>query len=121
MKSPHCKKCGGPLVDSIAPKSGRALRYCPICHRKARALAKSVKPDFVAAQRRAHTIVLRAVRRGLISRKPCEECGDPKSEGHHEDYSKPLDVVWLCRTHHRRRHIAEAKPSRALIHRKALK
>jgi len=121
MASPNCKKCGGPLVDSVAPKSGNQLRYCPACHSKAKRLAKSARPDWALAQGRAHKSVMRAVRRGLISRKPCEECGDPKSEGHHEDYSKPLEVIWLCRTHHRRRHIAEAKPSRALIHRKALK
>jgi hypothetical protein len=43
---------------------------------------------------------MRAIREGALTRKTCEVCGDPKSEGHHEDYSKPLDVVWLCRWHH---------------------
>ena len=37
-----------------------------------------------------------AVRTGKIVRKPCIYCGDPKSQGHHEDYSKPLEVIWVC-------------------------
>lgn len=45
-----------------------------------------------------------AVKVGKVKRKPCEECGNLKSEGHHEDYSKPLDVIWLCRLHHMVRH-----------------
>lgn len=44
-----------------------------------------------------------AIRGGKIKRLPCE-CGDPHSEGHHPDYSKPLKVVWLCRKHHRQLH-----------------
>jgi hypothetical protein len=40
------------------------------------------------------------LRMGRIKRQPCKICGDEKSEGHHEDYSKPLDVIWLCREHH---------------------
>lgn len=45
-----------------------------------------------------------AVRTGKIVRQPCEVCGDPKTQGHHEDYSKPLDVRWLCFKHHREAH-----------------
>jgi tRNA(Arg) A34 adenosine deaminase TadA len=41
-----------------------------------------------------------AVRYGIIKRLPCEVCGDRKSHGHHHDYSKPLEVTWLCRAHH---------------------
>lgn len=41
---------------------------------------------------------------GKIQQKPCEICGDIKSEAHHPDYSKPLDVVWLCDFHHKEEH-----------------
>lgn len=45
-----------------------------------------------------------AVRNGKLKRLPCEKCGESKSHGHHEDYSKPLDVIWLCAIHHKERH-----------------
>jgi hypothetical protein len=44
-----------------------------------------------------------AVKAGKIKREPCF-CGDPKSHGHHDDYDKPLEVIWLCDKHHRERH-----------------
>jgi len=50
------------------------------------------------------TLVHRAVQKDKIKKLPCEVCGDLKSEGHHENYDKPLQVKWLCRTHHMLRH-----------------
>lgn len=47
-----------------------------------------------------------AVRDGKII--PWPVCAMPdcnaKPEAHHPDYSQPLSVVWLCRTHHRKAH-----------------
>ncbi len=45
-----------------------------------------------------------AIRDGRLIREPCEVCRGKKSEAHHEDYNKPLDVIWLCRKHHLERH-----------------
>jgi hypothetical protein len=53
---------------------------------------------------RARTAVQNGLRDGIIQKKPCEICGEPKSEAHHEDYSKPLEVKWLCFVHHREAH-----------------
>lgn len=55
---------------------------------------------------KAHGKVLNALRRGRIKRKPCEKCGRAKATAHHEDYSKPLDVTWLCARCHRQLHAA---------------
>ncbi|HEV7254498.1 MAG TPA: hypothetical protein VGN97_15540 [Mesorhizobium sp.] len=50
-----------------------------------------------------------AVKRGLVQQRPCQECGAEPAEAHHPDYSKPADVVWLCRLHHRRHHALERR------------
>lgn len=52
----------------------------------------------------AHGAVKSAIRSGKMKKMPCVICGDIKSVAHHEDYSKPLEVVFLCRKHHVERH-----------------
>jgi hypothetical protein len=56
---------------------------------------------------RARTLVREAVADGrLIRPSRCSRCGHFGGiHGHHEDYSKPLDVVWLCSQCHHDRHI----------------
>lgn len=49
---------------------------------------------------RAHAAVSRALRSGKLIKGPCEKCGAENVDAHHDDYSKPLDVRWLCRRHH---------------------
>lgn len=53
---------------------------------------------------KAQTTLNNAVRAGRVTRQPCRICGDHKSHAHHEDYSKPLEVDWLCAKHHQRHH-----------------
>ena len=56
-------------------------------------------------KRQAHIKVGNAIRDGRLTKAPCEVCGSTiKVHGHHDDYSRPLDVVWLCPTHHKERH-----------------
>ena len=59
------------------------------------------------AKYKAHCAVSNAVRDGrLTKRDSCEGCGSELSiHGHHDDYSKPLDVRWLCAGCHRQWHI----------------
>jgi hypothetical protein len=52
---------------------------------------------------RARRLIGYSIRSGKIERKPCEVCG-ARAEAHHEDYSRPLDVRWLCFRHHREAH-----------------
>ena len=55
-------------------------------------------------KKRARTIYKTALRRGKLVRTPCHICGATEVEGHHPDYSRPLDVVWLCKKHHQEIH-----------------
>jgi ribosomal protein S27AE len=52
----------------------------------------------------AHNKVARAIKSGELVRQPCVRCGETKSLAHHEDYDKPLDVMWLCQPCHKQRH-----------------
>lgn len=55
-------------------------------------------PERVNARQAVH----RAVKSGKLKRIPCQHpgCTEPTTFAHHTDYSKPLDVTWLCRPHH---------------------
>lgn len=50
----------------------------------------------------------RALSSGELVRQPCEICGE-KADAHHDDYNKPLDVRWLCRSHHKQHHLTIKK------------
>lgn len=52
---------------------------------------------------KAHREVTLAIRNFRLLKRPCW-CGDIKVEAHHEDYSKPLEVIWLCVKHHKAEH-----------------
>lgn len=48
----------------------------------------------------ARGIIRQLIYFGRLSRGSCSCCGRPDAEAHHEDYSKPRVIVWLCRQHH---------------------
>lgn len=48
----------------------------------------------------AQAAVARAVKYRKLKRLPCLICGEKKSQAHHPDYSKRLEVLWLCQRHH---------------------
>lgn len=65
---------------------------------------------------RAGNLVTQALGRGVLKRQPCEQCGKTgRSSGpygpndpihaHHDDYSEPLNVRWLCGSCHKRHHL----------------
>jgi hypothetical protein len=55
-------------------------------------------------RKKARNAVSIRLKRGTMKRQPCEVCGAPEGHAHHEDYDRPLDVRWLCETHHRAVH-----------------
>lgn len=54
---------------------------------------------------RARNILNNKLAGGYIQKQPCERCGaTDRIHAHHDDYSKPPDVMWLCPKHHKDRH-----------------
>lgn len=62
----------------------------------------STKPERV----RAAGLVNMRIRRGAMERPPaCTQCGKMgRVDAHHEDYAKPDQVEFLCRSCHMKRH-----------------
>lgn len=64
---------------------------------------------------RAHDAVKNALARGVLVRPAaCQECGAVgKTDSHHEDYARPLDVQFVCRSCHRK--LDEARRERLAL------
>ena len=73
-----------------------------LAHKKALENYKKKYPLAYAAK----FITGHAVRDGkLVRPRHCSECGSThKIEGHHDDYTKPLEVRWLCEKCHKKWH-----------------
>lgn len=109
----YCKQCKTPMYRQFYEKNSARLNAAqreyfqtPVgkeVHRRASKRYQDVHPEKVLA----HSLVQRAVRTGKLARQACEICNGPKSEAHHDDYTKPLMVRWLCRQHHMELHRKE--------------
>ena len=113
-KQEKCKACA-----KVAARANRAARvdyyreydvsrYASDPAR--RAFARKTADAWAAKypeRKRAQTTLHNAVRDGKVSKLPCAVCGDERVHGHHFDYTKPLEVVWLCPKHHMQFHHAK--------------
>ena len=52
----------------------------------------------------ARILITKLLKDGVLVRGLCMQCGSKKTVGHHPDYSKPSEVVWLCQKHHQQLH-----------------
>lgn len=52
----------------------------------------------------ARDAVQKALKEKVLIKQPCIKCGETNVDAHHNDYMKPLDVIWLCRKHHMEHH-----------------
>ena len=72
--------------------------------RKAAQMRVYAKAHSTEAHHKARRLVRSAIDSGRLVRQPCEVCQSLPTHGHHDDYSKPLAVRWLCPKHHREHH-----------------
>lgn len=92
-----CPQCGSPRQLDERYCS----RKCVVCVRESNRRSRKANPLKGAARAKAivRAKAKMALRRGALVRQPCEVCG-AAAEMHHDDYTKPTAVRWLCRAHH---------------------
>ncbi len=114
MGDGHLNKCKECAKADVYTHRHVTHRDSVIAYDRARAktperieAAKSIKQGWLEKypeRRKAHLLVQYAMRKGDMEPLPCFICGELKTEAHHPDYSRPLDVVWLCTQHHKDTH-----------------
>lgn len=117
-----CRQCGKtlPIDHFYRYKSGLTKLDCKECMidnwriRDASSERKQWRNDYRKEHGRrespehvmAWSLTQRAIRsKKLIRPTACPKCGSTKNiQAHHEDYSKPLDIMWLCQLCHKDHH-----------------
>lgn len=121
MADGHLNKCKDCTKSDVSKHRGQNLEKIREYDRNRAKLPARIKQTtaFTKAWRNedkrrgaAHNAVSRALKTGKLIPKPCEKCNSEKTVAHHEDYDKPLDVVWLCQPCHKQRHIELLKISK---------
>lgn len=97
---------------AIKQRSNPNYKVDPLKKREAMRKYKEKYPQ----KHKAKQLVANAIRSGKLNVFPCSKCGAINSEAHHEDYSKPLEVIWLCPKHHAERHVEINDAKRLLSH-----
>lgn len=72
--------------------------------RKSNSEYKHIQNERFPGRNTTRDITRYAIKKGIITKTPCEICGAIEVEAHHSDYTKPLEVIFLCRKHHREWH-----------------
>lgn len=110
-----CRTCHKPFEPAAfqARKGNWQCLPCRNAYERALVAKKRGTPPrvFLTAEEHYRRMLIRvstrdAVRRGKLTKLPCEVCQAAPAEAHHDDYSKPFEVRWLCRHHHRQHHLS---------------
>ena len=100
-----CSKCGKPR-DIGVYFGKRQHPYCKVC--QAAYMRNWRKTNKMTPEQRrkdnCRSYAYTYLKRGYLEREPCNACGAEKAQMHHHDYSKPLEVEWLCRPCHLAEH-----------------
>ena len=103
------------MKNRANPENCRALNIKYLATEKGKAARQRAQVTYRQKHKKkaqAHGIVAYALKRGTLIRQMCHICGSEESQAHHPDYDRPLDVVWLCQSHHKQAHaLVERAPS----------
>lgn len=123
MADGHVNKCKDCNKMDVAKNRRKKIDYYREYDRKRGSRQTSERLKKYRAENpgkyKAQNAVNNALRDGRMAKPSgCEQCGsDFALHGHHDDYSKPLEVRWLCAACHHQWHAehGEAKNGRAMV------
>ncbi len=107
----HCEELRIKSIEYSRSERGRennnkATRKYYATHKKA--IAKRMKRNQVEQKERyvSRYQASNAIKLGKLSRPTaCQDCNKQgRVEGHHPDYTKPLEITWLCKRCHALKH-----------------
>ena len=96
----------------------RGLRpSCRSCNTRIRREHRAANAEKELLKSRAYHAVRRAVKNGEMTKpEVCQNCGGRhKIQAHHEDHTRPLDVLWLCDHCHRGHHSGKVVLNRDIV------
>jgi len=101
-----CKECTRSDVAKYRSENIEKIRAYDRARgaRQTKEYAKEYRRKF-PLKYKATNMVNNAIRSGNLHKEPCSICGNKGFvHAHHDDYSKPLNVRWLCPAHHSQWH-----------------
>lgn len=114
MRDGYCNYCISCLKKRYVSKRDTPYHERQLSLKRGRYQERKAKGDYDNLYQRkklkspervkARNALSYAIASGKLIKQPCTVCGDTKVQAHHTDYSKPLDVTWLCIKHHMQQH-----------------
>lgn len=103
LNSSYCKKCTTERKRRIRQEKMQDPVYRNMVKEKER--EKSRADIQIKIKRACRSATNRAIAFGKLVKQPCEVCGvNENIDAHHDDYTDPLNIRWLCKTHHMQHH-----------------
>ena len=120
MNMYYCSKCkttDGPFIKLkrkvLADGTKKQYYYCNTCNSARHRSYRQTESGKQTTRRAVIAYESRNIKRRpawnkakSLGTKPCEVCDESKTDKHHPDINKPLEVIWLCRYHHKQAHRA---------------
>ena len=99
IKIGKCSVCNKEKKDVL---DVHGFYYCSKCYKEnsTKLTIKFRSDEKNLKMIRCRNAVHKMVKEGKLVPEKCAVCGKLPTQAHHDDYNKPLNVIWLCRKHH---------------------
>jgi len=97
---PYCKECAKAAAKKWSRDNPEKRKIIRDRNRKSTPWQFDKYKSENQGKIKCRDTVNQLIDKGELIRKDCEICGKKRADAHHSDYSKPLQIKWLCHEHH---------------------